>query len=98
MFSQHGPRTVFHENESIEYKFYSTYYCSMRENEAKEARKNARESDSMGEEEKEEITQHTNKPEFWSFTGSDPIVVAMRPSEIKSVYKCVTTHRKAISV
>jgi hypothetical protein len=25
VFSQHGPRTVFHENGSIEYKFYSTY-------------------------------------------------------------------------
>jgi hypothetical protein len=66
VFSQHGPRTVFHENGSIEYKFYSTYYCSIRENESKEARKNARESDSTGEEEKEVFTQHTNKPEFWT--------------------------------
>jgi hypothetical protein len=101
IFSQNGPRNVFHEYGSVEFKFSSTYICSVRKREAHEKTGEAKRQveGNLGDVDEAATTFNTSSnTEFWSFTGSDPEAVARLPAKLRSEYNCVTTWKKAINV
>jgi hypothetical protein len=93
IFLQQGPRTVFHEDGSVEFKFSSTYICSVRKREAQEKVDEAKRQveENVGDINATTTLNAFSNTEFWSFTGNDPEVMARLPAKLHIEYNWVTT-------